>query len=61
MKAKLTNNQLARAAYFWEDMKLDTLEIALRLGLGREGEPAVWRSLAERRDFLRDTAKRKTA
>ncbi len=49
----LTPDQMARACFMWDKQRQDTLQIAIALGLGREGEVIVWRALAERRDERR--------
>lgn len=46
----LTPNQLAKALHFWDDLKLDTLKITIRLKLPEQDEHVVYRSLSEHRD-----------
>jgi hypothetical protein len=46
----LTGTMLAEADMMYRVKKMDTLDIALALGLGWEAEPIVWRSLQQRRD-----------
>jgi hypothetical protein len=49
----ITGTQLAEADLMYRVKKMDTLDIALALGLGWEAEPIVWRSLQQRRDQWR--------